>query len=53
MQKRRDSKIYVDLHKTNQTIYLTKEDAEDDLKNDSDSSYKHIVKLIACLENEI
>ena len=33
MVKRRDGEIYCDLAKTNQYIYLTKEDAEDNLKN--------------------
>jgi len=53
MQKRQDGKIYADLHKTNQIIYLTKEDAEEDLKHDVDTSYRHIVRLIACLEEEL
>ena len=53
MQKRQDGKIYADLHKTNQIIYLTKEDAEEDLKHDVDDSYRHIVRLIACLEEEL
>ena len=53
MLKRQDGKVYADLHKTNQIIYLTKEDAEEDLKHDTDASYRHIVKLIACLDEEI
>jgi hypothetical protein len=53
MQKRQDGKVYADLHKTNQIIYLTKEDAEEDLKHDTYDSYRHIVKLIACLDEEI
>jgi len=40
MLKRQDGKVYADLHKTNQVIYLTIEE-----------NY-HIVKLIACLEEE-
>lgn len=53
MQKRQDGKVYADLHKTNQIIYLTEEDAEEDLKHDIDSSYRHIVKLIAILPNDL
>jgi hypothetical protein len=53
MQKRQDGKVYADLHKTNQKIYLTVEDAEEDLKHDTHASYRHIVKLIACLEEEL
>jgi len=50
MHKRQDGKVYADLHKTNQIIYLTKEDAEKDLNYYK--KYYHIVKLIASLENE-
>lgn len=53
MAKRQDGKVYADLHKTNQHIYLTKEDAED-VFNSSEhyKNYYHIVRLIATLENE-
>jgi hypothetical protein len=56
MQKRQDGKVYADLHKTNQVIYLTIEDADKELNEGG--LYKgyydayHIVKLIASLENE-
>jgi len=54
MQKRQDGKVYADLHKTNQHIYLTLEDAEDEFnKSEHYKEYCHIVKLIACLEDEI
>ncbi len=53
MQKRQDGKVYADLHKTNQHIYLTYENAEDELNNSAHyKKYCHIVKLIACLEDE-
>lgn len=53
MQKRQDGKVYTDLHKTNQVIYLTKEDAEDALNcSHHYKQYYHVVKLIACLEDE-
>lgn len=54
MTKRQDGKVYADLHKTNQHIYLTIEDAEDEFnKSEHYKEYYHIVKLIACLEDEI
>lgn len=53
MQKRRDNCVYSDLHKTNQVIYLTIEDAYDDwINNDHFRQYCHIVKLIACLPDD-
>ncbi len=52
MQKRQDGKVYADLHKTNQVIYLTIEDAEEDLIIDGYYGNYHIVKLIASLEDE-
>ena len=54
MQKRQDTKVYADLHKTTEKIYLTYDDSEKEL-NDAlygDYFYKnyyHIVRLIACL----
>jgi hypothetical protein len=54
MQKRRDNKVYADLHKTNQRIYLTIEDAFDELNSSEHyRDYCHIVKLIACLDEEL
>jgi hypothetical protein len=53
MLKRRDQKVYADLHKTNQKIYLEYEDALDDLNNtDHFKEYYHIVKMIATLDEE-
>ena len=54
MLKRQDGKVYADLHKANQHIYLTIEDAEDEFnKSEHYKQYCHIVKLIASLEDEI
>jgi hypothetical protein len=53
MQKRQDGKVYADLHKTNQIIYLTIEDAYEEWNNTEHyKQHYHIVKLIATLENE-
>ena len=54
MLKRQDGKVYADLHKTNQHIYFTIEDAEDEFNNSEHyKKYCHIVKLIACLDEEL
>ena len=54
MQKRQDGKVYADLHKTNQHIYLTIEDAEDEFNNSEHyKQYCHIVKLIGWLDEEL
>ena len=54
MLKRQDGKTYADLHKTNQHIYLTIEDAYDEWNdNENYKKYFHIVKLIACLDGEL
>jgi len=49
MVKRQDGEVYCQLEKTNQKIYLLKEDAEEDLK---DYPYHHIVKMVAYLDDE-
>lgn len=54
MLKRQDGKVYADLHKTNQHIYLTIEDAYEEWNNSEHyKEYCHIVKLIACLDEEL
>jgi len=54
MLKRQDGKVYADLHKTNQHIYLTEEDAYEELNNTGHFKENyHIVKLIACLDGEL
>jgi hypothetical protein len=53
MLKRRDGEVYADLHKTNQKIYLTYEDALEDFNNSEHyKEYYHIVKLLATLDEE-
>ena len=53
MLKRRDYRVYADLHKTNQKIYLTYEDALGDFNCDGHfKEYYHIVKMIATLDEE-
>lgn len=53
MLKRQDGKVYTDLHKTNQVIYLNYEDALEDLNHtDHFKEYYHIVKMIATLDEE-
>jgi hypothetical protein len=50
MAKRQDGKVYADLHKTNEVIYGTMEDAYEEWNNTEHyKEYFHIVKLIACL----
>ena len=54
MLKRQDGKVYADLHKTNQVIYLTIEVAYEELNNTEHFKENyHIVKLIACLDEEL
>lgn len=53
MQKRQDGKVYADLHKTNQIIYLEREDAERWLNAGCQyEEHSHVVKLIAHTEEE-
>lgn len=53
MLKRQDGKVYADLHKTNQVIYLEREDAEKELNSwEMCKEYVHIVKMIAKLDEE-
>ena len=48
MQKRRDGKVYADLHKTDHIIYLTPEDAQWALEKDTPNpEYFHVVELVA------
>jgi hypothetical protein len=53
MLKRRDGEVYADLHKTNEIMYFTYEDALDDFNYDEHyKEYYHIVKLLATLDEE-
>ena len=48
MQKRKDGKVYADLHKTDQRFYLTLEDAEWALEKDTPNpEFFHVVELVA------
>ena len=51
MLKRKDGKVYTDLHKTTLKIYLNYEDAEYEFNKGGYfyKDYYHIVKLVACL----
>lgn len=53
MLKRKDLKVYPDLHKTNQIIYLNYEDAEKDFNNSEHfKDYYHIVPLVAVTQDD-
>jgi hypothetical protein len=55
MQKRQDGKVYADLHKSCEKVYLTKEEAEAayDKETSSFRNSFHIVRLFACTEEEM
>ena len=53
MQKRKDGRVYADLHKCLPTIFLTPQDAQAALDADPElKSYRHIVELVAALPEE-
>ena len=52
MLKRKDKKIYSDLHKSSCQIFLTEEDAKIAFENFDMKAFFHIVPLIALTENE-
>ncbi len=48
MQKRKDGKVYADLHKTTEKMYLMKFEADQALKDMGDlTPYFHVVRLFA------
>ena len=47
MQKRKDGKVYADLHKTDGRFYLTEEEAELALKHHPEANHFHVVELVA------
>jgi hypothetical protein len=58
MQKRDDGKVYADLHKSLEKVYLTREEAEKtqaayDKETSSFRNSFHIVRLFACTEEEM
>lgn len=53
MQKRRDGRVYPDLHKSSEKMYLTITDAERELVLDPEmAKYRHIVRMYAILADE-
>jgi len=54
MVKRRDGKLYADLHKTNGQMYLTREDADKTLSlmEDTERPSWHVVEMVASLPGE-
>lgn len=55
MQKRGDGKVYADLHKTDERIYFTEEDALDAINDmwPGIPETRHVVKLVACLPEDL
>jgi hypothetical protein len=47
MQKRIGDKVYADLHKTDEKIYLTREEAGEAWVNMNLASFFHVVELVA------
>ena len=47
MQKRDDGKVYADLHKTDERIYQTLEEAEEALANKPLASWFQVVEMVA------
>ena len=47
MQKRDDGKVYADLHKTDERIYQTLEEAEEALVNKPLASFFQVVEMVA------
>lgn len=53
MQKRRDGKVYADLHKCLPTMFLTLEDAQAALEADPElKPHRHIVRMLAEVPDE-
>ena len=56
MQKRDDGKVYADLHKSIDKVYLTEEDARKAFHAEGQWELRrafHIVRLFACTEEEM
>ena len=54
MQKRGDGKVYADLHKTDERIYFTEEDAQAAIDADPElKRFRHVAKLVAVLPEEL
>lgn len=54
MQKRGDGKVYADLHKTDERIYFTPEEAQAAIDADPElAPYRHVVCLVAEVYEEL
>ena len=49
MQKRKDGKVYADLHKALETFFLNEADASDYMKNMALPGNWHVVRLVASI----
>ena len=52
MSKRKDGKVYADLHKAGDRIYFEREAAEQELRQDIWQANKHTVELVALTREE-
>lgn len=52
MSKRKDGKVYADLHKAGGRIYFEREAAEQELRQDIWQANKHTVELVAITKEE-
>ena len=52
MSKRKDGKVYADLHKAGGKVYLERETAEQELSQDIWQANKHTVELVALTREE-
>ena len=52
MSKRKDGKVYADLHKADGRIYFEREVAEQELSQDIWQANKHTVELVALTREE-
>ena len=52
MSKRKDGKVYADLHKAGDRIYFEREAAEQELRQDIWQASKHTVELVALTREE-
>ena len=52
MSKRKDGKVYADLHKAGDRIYFEREAAEQELSQDIWQANKHTVELVALTREE-
>lgn len=54
MQKRSDGKVYCDLHKTDERIYFSPEEAQSAIDADPElKKYRHVVAAVATLDGSV